>query len=60
MTYDKAIQDITERLGTMDEIMDAGDLNEDEFKHVLSVYTAGVILRAKLQASQTLKGANDE
>lgn len=60
MTYDKAIQEITEKLGAMDRILTIGDLNETEFKQITKVYMAGVILRAQLQASKTLKGARDE
>ena len=54
--YDTAIADINARLKEMDMMFDIGDMTEDAYKATLRLYTQGVILRAMMQSSKTIRG----
>lgn len=54
--YDIAIADINARLTEMDQMFEIGDMTEEIYKVTVRLYTQGVVLRAMLQSSKTIKG----
>lgn len=53
------IQRVNNALRDMDEVLEEGDLNEEQFKALVNVYTNGVILRAMLQAKESCNGRDN-
>lgn len=53
------IQRVNNALRDMDEVLEEGDINEEQFKALVNVYTNGVILRAMLQAKESCNGRDN-
>ena len=53
------IQRVNNALRDMDAVLEEGDINEEQFKALVSVYTNGVILRAMLQAKESCNGRDN-
>lgn len=55
MNRAEAIADITKRLALIDEVLEVGDVNHEQFEELTKLYTAGMILKAQIQASMTMR-----
>lgn len=55
-----AIESIENRLAQIDKVLEVGDVNQEQFHELTKLYTAGMILKAQLQSSQTLRERKDQ
>ena len=51
----QAIERVNKELAMIDEVLEIGDVNQEQFHELTKLYTAGMILKAQLQASQTMR-----
>jgi hypothetical protein len=51
----EAIAGINARLAQIDEVLEIGDVNHEQFEELVQIYESGVTLRAFLQSTQTLR-----
>lgn len=56
----QAIKNVNKKLAVIDEVLEVGDVNQEQFHELTKLYTAGMILRAQLQSSQTLRDRKDQ
>lgn len=55
MNSTEAIAGINARLAQIDEVLEIGDVNHEQFEELVQIYESGVTLRAFLQSTQTLR-----
>ena len=60
MNRAEAIENVNKKLAIIDEVLEVGDVNQEQFHELTKLYTAGMILRAQLQSSQTLRERKDQ
>ena len=60
MNRAEAIENVNKKLAIIDEVLEVGDVNQEQFHELTKLYTAGMILRAQLQSSQTLRDRKDQ